>query len=143
MPNVDGDPEYISHVTLMILGEDLDPTVVSQTLKLRPSQSWKRGAPQSLKGVALDSTHSWGGWKKFLPPSQKARPLPAQLRYWVRTLRGRERMLAKLAASGHWCTLDCYVGTDATASLILPVDLQRSLSALGLDLRLSVWVDRG
>jgi len=48
-----------------------------------------------------------------------------------------------LAASGHWCTLDCYVGTGATASLILPVDLQRPLSTLGLDLRVSVWVDGG
>ena len=143
MPSASDDLEYVSHATLMILGDDLDPTFVSRSLKLRPSQSWRRGEPQSIRGVSLESTASWGGWKKFLPPSQKPRPLPSQLRYWVRTLRGRERALAKLAASGYWCSLDCYVGSDTTASLVLPVDLQRSLGVLGLDVRISVSVHGG
>ncbi len=143
MPKIDDSPEYISRVTLIILGNDLDPAHVSRMLKLRPSKVWKRGDSQTSGRLTFDSTYSWGGWKKFLPAAQNSRSLPSQLRYWARTLRGRERIISALVDSGHRCTLDCYIGTDTTASLILPTDLQQSLSALGLDLTFSVSVHEG
>ena len=137
------DREYVSGVTLLILGDDLDPAFVSRSLRLRPSRSWRRGEQKRVMGIAFDSQYSWGGWKKFLPPSQQHKELPGQLRYWMRTLRGRAPAFAKLASSGHYCSLDCFLTTDATASLIFPPDLQLSLSSLGLDLRISVSVAGG
>ena len=138
------DPEYVSHATLMILGDDLNPADVSTLLRLRPSQSWKRGDMHSCSlpgGSSLEfsTVHNWGGWKKKLPASQAARTLPGQLRFWARTLRGRSGAIAKLTAAGHLCALDCFIGTEATASVVLPPELQMGLAQLGLELRLSVW----
>lgn len=138
------DPEYVSHATLMILGRDLDPSVISTNLRLRPTQSWQRGDTKSValpgaNTLAFASVHEWGGWKKTLPASHATRPLPGQLHFWIRTLHGRSKVFERLSASGHHCALDCYVGTAATASMILSPDLQRELAALGLELRLSVF----
>ena len=130
--------EYLSGATLLILGDALDPALVSRSLRLRPSQSWKRGEQKRSIGIAFHSLHAWGGWKKFLPPAQEQKELTSQLRYWVRTLRGRGPAFAQLARSGYHCSLDCFVGTNATASLIFPPDLQGSIAALGLELRISV-----
>ena len=137
------DREYVSDATLLILGDELDPAFVSRSLGLRPSRSWRRGEQKRVMGLAFESKYSWGGWKKFLPPSQRHKELPGQLRYWMRTLRGRAPAFAQLTSSGLYCSLDCFLTTDATASLILPPDLQRSLSSLGLDLRFSVSVGGG
>jgi len=132
MPNHPSESEYLSHATLMVLGTSLEPSDVSGALGLRPTQTWRRG-----------DSHKWGGWKKSLPASQLAKPLPSQLRFWVRTLRGRTKAISKLAAAGHLCALDCYIGTDSTATIIVPSDLQSELSSLGLELRLSVFADGG
>ena len=127
------DAEYTSSVTLIILGTALDPQEVSRALRLRPAQSWKRGDTRGK------SAYDWGGWKKFLPASQESRPLASQLRYWARTLKGLSKPLSKLTNAGHICMLDCFIGTDATASIVIPSDLQSELAALGLEIRLSVW----
>jgi hypothetical protein len=58
-------------------------------------------------------------------------------------LRGRVKAISKLANAGNLCVLDCYIGTDSTASIIVPADLQSELAALGLELRLSVFADGG
>jgi hypothetical protein len=129
MSNDHGDREYSSHVTLMILGEDLVPAEVSALLGLRPNQSWKRN----------ESGQRWGGWKKFLPQSKKDWPLDRQLRHWERILRGRGDTFTAISGRGNLCVLDCYIGSDATASIIFPVELQTSLAALGLELRLSIF----
>jgi hypothetical protein len=91
--------------------------------------------------ITFETSHGWGGWKKFLPASQGSRLLTGQLRFWVRTLRGRAKAISKLTAAGHLCALNCYIGTDETASILLPADLQAGLAQLGLELRISVCVD--
>ena len=131
--------EYASDATLLILGDALDPALVSRCLRLRPSQSWKRGEQKRSMGIAFDSVHAWGGWKKCLPPAQEQKDLTSQLRYWVRALRGRAPAFAQLTKSGHHCSLDCFVSTDATASIVFPPDLQVSMAALGLELRISLF----
>ena len=132
MPRNPSESEYLSHATLMVLGTSLEPADVSRLLKLRPTNAWRRG-----------DSHAWGGWKKSLPTSQIARPLPSQLRYWVRVLRGRAKAISKLVATGHLCALDCYIGTSSTASIVVPADLQSELATLGLEMRLSVFADGG
>ena len=125
-----GDREYSSHVTLMILGDNLDPAAISTLLRLRPNQSWKRG----------DSGKLWGGWKKCLPQSMHHWPLDRQLRYWARTLRDRASTFAAISSDSNLCALDCYIGSAATASIKFPIELQTSLAGLGLELRLSFLI---
>jgi hypothetical protein len=127
----------------MILADDLDPADVSKTLRLRASQSWKRGQKyafslQGGKSLDFSTVHEGGGWRKNLPASQAALPLSSQLLFWARTLRGRSKAIARLTAAGHLCILNCYIGTRETASVILPPDLQVGLAHLGLEIRLSV-----
>jgi len=68
------DPVYLSHVTLMFLGDDLKPSEITHSLRLRPSQSWLRGDPHA---PGNKSVHSYGGWKKSLSKAQLLRPLPS------------------------------------------------------------------
>ena len=128
--------EYLSHVTLMFLGDDLKPSEITRSLGLRPRQSWMPGEPSAS---GSKSVHSHGGWKKSLPKAQLLRPLPSQLRFWVRALSGRTRAIAAIASQGHLCTLNAYIASSATASIIIPADLQRAIGALGLELRLSFF----
>ncbi|TXC66472.1 DUF4279 domain-containing protein [Piscinibacter aquaticus] len=130
------DCEYQSTVTLMLLGDNLVPGEITRLLSLRPTQAWRRGEPSHR---ASDPVHGYGGWKKALPESQVSRPLPSQLRYWVRTLAGRSQAIATLAHQGHLCSLSCYIASSGTASIIVPPELQRAVAALGLELRLSFF----
>jgi hypothetical protein len=129
------DPEYLSYVTLMFLGDDLIPSEVSTVLRLRPTKSWARGEPRG----ASPSVHDWGGWKKSLPESRLSHSFPSQLHFWVRTLRGKEDQLLSLSEAGYLCALNCYVGSRATASIILSPKLQRAVAAIGLELRMSFF----
>ena len=129
------DREYTSYVTLMILGDDLDPQSVSKALRMRPTRSWMRGeSPKESEFL-----YEWGGWKKSLPNTQLSQSLGRQLAFWVRALHGRTQAIAELTRSGHLCALNCYVGSSGTASIIVPVELQQALAAIGLELRISFW----
>lgn len=137
------ETEYRSHVTLMLIGHELDPRVVSTVLGMRPTRSWKRGelkrAPSGR--VLSGEPHSHGGWKKSLPASELTQPLSRQLRFWVVKLRGKARAISDLSGHGNVCALSCYVGTSDTASIILPAALQSDIGALGLELRLSFFAE--
>lgn len=139
MPNA--EPEYTSYISLLVLGDELQPRNVSRTLGLRPTQSWSKGDPKQNTGrkASKISVHSWGGWKKAAPASQSALPFSSQLRYWVRTLRHKTPQLLKLTRQGHLCVLNCYLATSATASIVIPSVLQLEVATLGLELRLSAF----
>jgi hypothetical protein len=133
-------PEYLSSATLMVLGTSLRPHEVSALLRMRASEAWARGEPKLIRGKGMgDTFHDWGGWKKTLPPAQRARSLPQQLRYWARSLTDKAGALSQLAALGYRCELNCFVGTSSTATLVLPPDLQRTIGDLGLTLSLNVF----
>jgi Domain of unknown function (DUF4279) len=129
--------EYRSHATLMLLGDDLDPTEVSRAIRMRPSQSWSRGDPQTSVSA---SRHEYGGWKKFLPVALTNAPLERQLAYWAKKLLGQGDTLNVFVSRGYVCALNCYIGIDATASVVLPSHLLMSLASLGVELRLSCIV---
>lgn len=129
------DREYICSVTLMILGEKMEPDSVSTLLRLRPNKSWRRGTQSAISGNA----HQWSGWKKFAPPSIQEKRLETQLAYWVKTLDKNKDALRKLVRAGSYCALDCFITTEATASIIVEPKMQRAVSLLGLDLRLSFF----
>jgi hypothetical protein len=130
-------PGYSSHITLMILGDDLEPREISKLLGLRPNQSWRRGEPKRHTA----SLHQWGGWKKFIPESLSSLPLPAQLRHWVRKLRSKGGEISQLSRRGYLCRLDCYIASDNVATIIIPVELQKDVAALGLELSIGFFAD--
>ncbi|KAB2310644.1 DUF4279 domain-containing protein [Betaproteobacteria bacterium SCN2] len=128
--------EYLSHVTLMILGNNLDPQSVSRSLRLRPTQAWRQGEPKTRD---LHSTYEWGGWKKALPNAQLTEQFARQLAFWVKALAGRAKAISKLSRAGNLCALNCYIGSSGTASIVIPPELQRAIAALGLELQLSFF----
>jgi hypothetical protein len=75
-------PEYISSVTLVFLGESLDPTIVSAKLGIDPHESWMTGQPKRV-GKEL---HQWGGWKRNLPEGLNNATVEEQMSYWIEEL---------------------------------------------------------
>ena len=137
------EKEYVSSVTLMILGEDLKPDEVSAELSLKPSQAWRKGEQKSFvrsdgSRRVFDSRHEWGGWKCFVDQSHENDLLEEQLQFWCDTLRDKVDAIARLKSKGMHCALSLFVTTDDTASIIFPEELQASLAALGLELELSI-----
>jgi hypothetical protein len=141
MGSLNTEREYLSHVTLLVLGSDLDPRCVSRILGLRPTQAWSKGDAKTSPGGTMmsKSMHSWGGWKKSLPASYLAVSLSGQLGFWGRTLKQKAPALLQLSGSGYLCALSCFVSTSVTASITIPAELQRKIASLGLELELSIF----
>jgi hypothetical protein len=138
----DPDTEYVGSVTLMILGEDLDPDMVSRELGLTPSQAWRKGEKKSYlraNGTThrFESRHEWGGWKLFLDPEHKNDPVEAQLEYWSELLGPRLNSITQLKSKGFECLLNIFVTSGETVCIVIPDQLQKSVASLGLDLHLS------
>ena len=136
--------EYVGSVTLILLGDDLDPDRVSAELQLVPSQCWRRGERKSLRANdgttrILDSEHEWGGWKLFVSAEQKDSPIESQLEFWVGLLQSRMASLKQLKLLGFECILDVFVASSETASIAISHQLQWSVAALGLDMHFSFW----
>jgi hypothetical protein len=141
------DNEYVSSATLIVLGDALDPDVVSTELLLSPSRSWRKGEQKEFtrhdgSRRVFDSRHEWGGWKLFMDPRYKNDPLETQLQFWCEALQGKSDVIAKLKSSGLRCILDIFVTTDATASIVLSEDLLKSVASLGLEIELSIVTDK-
>jgi hypothetical protein len=66
----------MSLATLIVLGRDLKPDLVSGLLGIQPDQAWTKGERKSYtrKGGSIrtfDSRHGRGGWKAFLNGSKR------------------------------------------------------------------------
>lgn len=138
------DREYVGSVTLMLLGENLDPNMVSEELDLLPSGCWRKGEGKSFRRADgtmhdFESKHEWGGWKLSVPAEHKDGPIESQLEFWVQLLRSRIAPLKRLRLLGFECLLDVFVTSGETASITVPYQLQKKLATLGLDVRLSFW----
>ena len=123
--------EYIASATLMILGEDLDPSKVTGWLELQPSQSWRTGEE---KEMAPGSFHEWGGWKCFSEKSDET--LEEKVESWLMRLQGREEEFSKMNSLGWRCSLDCFLAFDSVASLSISPELARRVSELGLTINI-------
>src|SRR5687768_13769278 len=131
------DPEYSCHAILLVRGRDLEPSRVSTALRMRPSQAWRRGENSPSAGAS--HRYEFGGWKKFLPKAVQALPLDLQLLHWVRRLELAALPLPASARSEE-LAFRCNVHTSTTASIVLPPRLLARMSALGVELQLSVLV---
>jgi hypothetical protein len=128
--------EYVGSVSLLITGRDLDPDLVSKTLGIRPSQSWRRG--DTIGSSSSPAKAKNGGWKKFVAVAKRNAYLESQLSWWASTLRSKVKAIRKVNALGYNCRLSIFAASDATVSVVVPVSLQRALASLGLPWELSV-----
>src|SRR5688572_23746113 len=135
MTRVAKNRECVTNVSLMILGKLLDPKAVSRALRMKPNQYWRKGERKQVG----DSLHQWGGWKKWPPASVRSKPLVQQLRYWAKELESLSDAIGEISSAKNQCILDCFVSTDGTMSIVLDSELQRRVSALGVELHLSIW----
>jgi len=129
--------EYLSSVTLVITGDDLDPDYVSRRLSLRPDRTWRKGDERSVGPRA--HKYPWGGWKRFVDRKVKDKYLEEQLQYWVSLLTGWRNALRAFQKREWSCVLSCFIGTNGTASVVLPADFQRELMDFGVDIEISMF----
>lgn len=125
--------DYISSVTLIILGDDLDPHVVSDALGMEPSRCWRRGEEKKL---APGTFYDWGGWKCFGPDTDAE--VEDKIDYWLVQLRGKESELKSLKRRGCRCLLDVFLAFDEVATLQLTSEFHRKIADLGLDLDICI-----
>ena len=140
--------EYMSSTTLMILCDDIDPDIITKELEMFPDQKWKKGEIKSYRKkdgtkVQFESEHEWAGWKRFIDPALKNKPLENQLEFWCNTLKDRKEAISSLKSFDCYCALDIFIITDRTASIIIDGNLQNKLSSLNLELRISIVAGDG
>jgi hypothetical protein len=128
-----------------VLGDNLDPDVVSRALASFPDQSWHLGDQKRYRDDAgnehfHDSFHEWGGWKRFIPENLSCAPLEEQLAFWLENLESRAGMVADLLDRGWSITLDCHFSTGTTELIELPAQLQKRLGTLGIDVDIHFFV---
>lgn len=140
---MDTNEKTVSSVTLMILGDDLIPSTVSELLELEPSQSWMRGEEKRL---AKSTYYDWGGWKRFSP--EKDKPVEEKIDDWLKVLEGKEDAFEKMKDFGWRASLDVFVAFDEVATISLSNDISRKIGELNLELDFSLnseeqWSEQG
>jgi hypothetical protein len=129
-------PEYLGSVSLIITGRELDPKVVTQVLQMKPDHAWRRG--DMVGSARAPSVAKEGGWKRLAARQRRSPYLEPQLQAWSTALRPKVSGLRRLKARGLSCRLSIFAVAKETVSVVVPVELQRSLAALGLTWELSV-----
>jgi hypothetical protein len=129
------EPEVAS-ATLIIYGEDFEPTDVTRVLGLQPNRTWRKGERKSFvppDGTQLifDSLHEWNGWKIWLDESTRERQLCEQLQHWHDLLMPRAAQMRKLRDQGVNIELTCCVITSTATTVHISAPLQAAFSALG------------
>ena len=135
--------EYTSSVSLMFLADNLEPEVISEELSLIPTKAWKRGEQKFTirrdgSKRLMDSYYEWGGWRKNIDKKSKNLYLEEQLEYWCNILSSKKSNIEILKSKDIFCTLDIFITTESTASIIVSKELQKEISELGIELRISI-----
>lgn len=130
-------------VTLMILGESLNPSIATKLLRMRPNQQWRRGDQKFFNrkdGTVqlLNSVHEWSGWKKLSSNGERKKEFEALIEHWCRKLAPKKKALARLNLSGCDVYLDCSLHGDSTTFVLSP-RLLATLAGLGVTLRVSFY----
>ncbi len=140
---IETNDEYLSSVTLFVLGDELDPEKVSQMLSLEPSQAWRKGQQKSVvlpngSEHVFDSHDEYGGWKRSVDSKYKDAFLETQLQYWIEMLQDKTDAITELKSQGMQCILDLFITTGGTATIDLSEEIQTSLASLGLAIEISI-----
>ncbi|MDB5310482.1 MAG: hypothetical protein JWO38_4684 [Gemmataceae bacterium] len=135
--------EHCCSVTLIVVGDDLDPEVVTTALGWPPDQSWRRGErkrftrPDGTERV-FDSVHDRGGWKLFTAGDERGRSLHGQVAAWLERLRVNGQAFRHLRDRGWEVELDCFAATSEC--LGLPATVLGEFAGLGVGLALTFSV---
>jgi hypothetical protein len=134
--------EHCCSVTLVVVGDDLEPELVTASLGWYPDQSWRRGErkrftrPDGTERV-FDSVHDWGGWKRLAADEERGQSLQDQVSAWLERLRGKGQSLQSLRDRGWEIELDCFAASSEC--LHLPATVLGKLACLGVGLALNVY----
>jgi hypothetical protein len=133
--------EHCCSVTLIVVGDDLDPDEVTAILGMPPDRSWRLGERKCFTrpdGTThyFDSVNDQGGWKRFIPEGDRARPLQEQLAVWVDRLRDLTAGIAQLRQRNWEVELDCFAASGEF--VFLPYRTLTKLGQWGIDLALTM-----
>jgi hypothetical protein len=123
-----------------VVGDDLEPDLVTSVLGWLPSESWRRGErkrfmrPDGTERV-FDSIHDRGGWKLITTDEERVRSLQDQVAAWLERLQVNGPALQSLRDRGWEVELNCFAATSEC--LDLPVDVLGYLAGLGVGLALT------
>ncbi len=135
--------EHCCSVTLIVVGDGLEPEVVTSALGWHPDQSWRRGERKRFKRSdgterVFDSVYDWGGWKLFAADDERERSLQDQVAAWLERLRAKGSALRGLCDRGWEVELDCFAATSECLNLSAIV--LGELAELGVGLALTISV---
>ena len=139
--------QNVCSATLIVLGNDLDPDMVSHSLGLTPDRAWRRGERKSfLKADGsthyFDSHHERGGWKSFITEDRLSIGLVKQIEYWCEKLTERKQGIRKLQELGYKLTIDCCILSETIEFLSIGSEVQQVLGALNVDLDVTFYSHR-
>ena len=132
--------EHCCSVTLIVVGADLEPEVVTSTLGWSPDQAWRRGErkrytrPDGTERV-FDSVNDQGGWKRFPADDEGDSSLEDQVGAWLERLRPKGQALRSLHDRGWEIELNCFAATSE--GLELPAAVLGELGGFGVGLALT------
>lgn len=130
--------EYVSSVTFIVTGQDLEPDAITKLLSLSPSQSWSRGEKRIFPN-GREQIYQWGGWKLFEDPSKSDLSLEQQISSWVEILSKCPAQLQQIKALKNNLVLDCYVEINDVVSPVLEAETLFSLGTLGLNIAFNIF----
>jgi hypothetical protein len=126
-------------VSLRVRHPDLDPALLTQTLRLEPLHSWRAGEPRrSAGGAALGGGHRESYWSAPLPGQVEtgaaAFPLELFLGQQLVQLNRHREFLARLRSGGAQISLLIEVSPMESGVLTLGTDITRKLADLNIEL---------
>jgi hypothetical protein len=136
--------EAICSATLIVLGSDLDPDLISRSLELTPDKVWRKGERKSFTkadGIThyFDSYHQWGGWKRFTSQEELTKPLEEQVEAWSDVLIKRKHNLIELQELGYRVIIDCCIVSSESEVVHLRSELQRVFGDLNIDIHIAFY----
>lgn len=115
--------------------DTVDPDLVTRTLELQPTLSYKVGDVVAVGQVERPS--AVGMWKLRLPEVQAVGTVEEQLVQWLALLGTKSGRMSHLRQLGYSPYLDCRAASGSL-SLCVDPDVLAGLGALGI--ALSVWL---
>ena len=135
-------------VTLILLGEGLDPSGVTRALGMFPDQSWRTGEVPKVRRpdgrwIETPRVAEWSGWKKFMPVELDGESVELQLEHWAGELESKAEALQTLRDLGWSVALDCYMASPDSERLALRTGLIGKLANFGADLDIHFYPEVG
>ncbi len=132
--------EHCCSVNLIVVGDDLEPKVVTSALGWPPAKSWRRGERKRFKrpdGIerVFDSIYDCGDGRVLPAHDERELPLEVQVSAWLDRLRFKSHALRSLSDCGWEIKLDCFAATSECINLSSTI--LGELAGLGVGLTLT------